>query len=139
VAGGAIDLASVVANWEELLTAVRPHSRTVEALLKDCKPVAVDDDVVTLGFFYAFHRERVEEPKNKHLITAMLKRVLGKPLRLRCVMVDKNTAAREVQKRRPKDKYQRAAEDPVIQAAVENLGARIVSIESNPSDSDDKE
>lgn len=139
VAGDGIDLASVVANWEELLTAVRPHSRTVEALLKDCKPVAVDDDVVTLGFFYAFHRARVEEPRNKTLITAMLKRVLGQPLRLRCVMVDKNTAAREVQKRRPKDKYQRAAEDPVIQAAVENLGARIVSIESNPSESDDKE
>jgi DNA polymerase-3 subunit gamma/tau len=137
--GGTIDLTTVMANWEELLAAVRPHSRTVEALLKDCKPVAVDEDVVTLGFFYAFHRERVEEPKNKGLITAMLKRVLGKPLRLRCVMVDKSTAVREVQKRRPKDKYQRAAEDPVIQAAVENLGARIVSIESNPLESDDKE
>ncbi len=129
---GAIDISVVKANWDELLTAIRPHSRMVEALLKDCIPIAAEENVVTLGFFYPFHRERVEEPKNKSLVTAMMERVLGTRVQVRCVMVDRSTAAQEVQKRRPKDKYQQAAEDPVIQAAVEKFGARIAGIESHP-------
>lgn len=136
-AGGAVDISAVKANWDELLTAIRPHSRMVEALLKDCEPITVDGDVVTLGFFYPFHRERVEQPENKSLVTAMLGRVLDAEVQLRCVMVDKSTAAQEVEKRRPKDKYQQAAEDPVIQAAVEKFGARIAGIESAPPASDE--
>lgn len=129
--GGTIDISTIRANWDELLTAIRPHSRMVEALLKDCMPIAVNDDVVTLGFFYPFHRQRVEEPKNKSLVTATLERVLGTRVQVRCVMVDKNTAIEEVQKRRPKDKYQQAAEDPVIQAVVEKFGAQIAGFESH--------
>jgi DNA polymerase-3 subunit gamma/tau len=136
--GENINIAVVRASWDELLTAIRPHSRMVEALLKDCKPISVDGDTLTLGFFYAFHKQRVEEPENKSLITAMLKRVLGTSLRMRCVMIDKDTAVQEVQKRRPKDKYQQAAEDPVIRAAVEQFGAQIAGIESAPSALEDE-
>lgn len=136
----AIGVDRIKEHWGELLTVVRPHSRTVEALLKDCEPLAIEEDVVTLGFFYPFHRERIEEPQNKALVTEMLGRVLKMQVQLRCVMVDKDTAAEEVQKRRPKDKYQRAAEDPVIQAAVEKFGARIVGVESaSPASGDEKE
>lgn len=136
--GEASDIDVVRANWDELLTAIRPHSRMVEALLKDCKPIALDGEVVTLGFFYPFHRKRVEEPKNKSLVTSMLRRVLGAELEVRCVMIDKDTANQEIQKRRPKDKYQQAAEDPVIQAAVEKYGARIAGIEDSPPASEDE-
>ncbi len=140
LAGGSesIDVTTVRNNWEELLTAIRPHSRMVEALLKDCKPIAVEGDVLTLGFFYPFHRQRVEEPKCKSLVTAMLERVLGAKVRVQCVMIDKSAAAQEVQKRRPKDKYQQATEDPVIQAVVEKFGARIAGIESRPLAADDE-
>ncbi len=137
---GNIDIDAVKANWDELLTAIRPHSRMVEALLKDCTPMAVDGDVITLGFFYPFHRQRVEEPKNKSLVTAMLQRVLGARVQVQCVMMDKGTAVQEVQKRRPKDKYQQAAEDPVIRAAVEKFGARIAGIETHlPASDEEKE
>lgn len=133
-----IDISAVISNWDELLTAIRPHSRMVEALLKDCKPIAVEGDVVTLGFFYPFHQQRVEEPKSKALVTTMLERVLGSRVRVKCVMIDKSAAAQEVQKRRPKDKYQQATEDPVIQAAVEKFGARIAGIESRQWAADDE-
>lgn len=136
--GESIDVHAVKANWDELLATIRPHSRMVEALLKDCEPIAVDGNIVTLGFFYPFHRERLEEPKSKSLVTAMLGRVLGMDVQLRCVMVDKETAAEEVQKRRPKDKYQQATEDPVIQAVVEKFGARIVGVESALPASEDE-
>ncbi len=135
---GPMDIGAIRANWDELLTAIRPHSRMVEALLKDCKPLSLDSNVVTLGFFYPFHRKRVEEPKNKSLVTSMLKRVMGVQLEIRCVMFDEDTAVEEVQKRRPKDKYQQATEDPVIQAAVEKYGARIAGFEDSPSVPEDE-
>ena len=125
-----VSLDDVQRNWAEVLAAIRPHSRMVEALLKDCRPVRVQGDVVTLGFFYPFHRQRIEEPKHRTLVEQMLQRVLGARVRVECTMIEKTE---EVQKRRPKDKYRQAVEDPVIQAAVEKFGARVVGVESTPS------
>jgi DNA polymerase-3 subunit gamma/tau len=134
--GAAVALSDVQANWEELLATIRPHSRMVEALLKDCRPVNVEGDVVTLGFFYPFHRQRIEEPKNRALVESMLGRILSTQVQVRCVMIDKETASAEVQKRRPKDRYSQAVEDPVIQAAVEKFGARVAGVEEMPADKD---
>ncbi len=132
----AVALSDVQANWDELLATIRPHSRMVEALLKDCRPVSVEGDVVTLGFFYPFHKQRIEEPKNRSLVENMLGRILNTQVQVRCVMVDKEVASAEVQKRRPKDRYSQAVEDPVIQAAVEKFGARVVSVEEVPAEKD---
>ena len=129
-----VTLDDVQRNWTELLAAIRPHSRMVEALLKDCRPVRVREDVVTLGFFYPFHRQRIEEPKHRALVEQMLQRVLGVRVRVECTMIEKTE---EVEKRRPKDKYRRAVEDPVIQAAVEKFGARVVGVEDAPSNEEE--
>jgi DNA polymerase-3 subunit gamma/tau len=133
-----IDINAVKAQWEELLVAIRPHNRIVEALLRDCEPVGVDGNTITIGFLYPFHREKVEEPRNKSLVTSMLGRVFGTDLQLNCIMIDKKKATQEVQKRRPKDKYQRAAEDPVIQATVAKYGAQITGVESAPLENNEE-
>lgn len=127
-----VTLDDVQRNWAELLAAIRPHSRMVEALLKDCRPVGVQEDAVTLGFFYPFHKQRIEEPKHRALVEKMLQRVLGVRVRVECTMIDKESVAEGIQKRRPKDKYRQAVEDPVIQAAVEKFGARVVGVENPP-------
>jgi len=82
-------LQRVVAAWPQVLAGVRDASRSVEAFLKACEPKAVLDDAVVLGFYYSFHKESVENLKNKAIVEDVLSRVLGQRLRIRCALAPK--------------------------------------------------
>jgi DNA polymerase-3 subunit gamma/tau len=121
--------------WAEFLNALRPRNLSLEALMRSCRPVAVEGDVVVLGFDYDFHRGKVEEERNKRDVEEALSGLVGQEYRVRCVL------ARGTQKERATVPPQRPAEfvrgealspvertvvdDPVVRAAVE-LGAKIV-------------
>jgi DNA polymerase-3 subunit gamma/tau len=85
-------LERVVAAWPQVLAGVRDVSRSVEAFLKACAPRAVLDDTVVLGFYYPFHKESVENPKNKIVVEDVLSKVLGQRLRIRCALAPRAQA-----------------------------------------------
>jgi DNA polymerase-3 subunit gamma/tau len=121
-------------RWPEFLNALRPHNLSLEALMRSCEPVAVEGDVVLLGFAHNFHRSKVEEEHNKRLVEDVLSGLVGWQCQVRCILADQERAA--ASQPRPsseaasgKDaasKEQMIAEDPVVRTAVEDLGAQIV-------------
>lgn len=119
-------LADVQSHWAAVLESVKASSRSVEAFLKECRPVAAEADIVTLGFFYPFHKESVENPKNRPLVEDALGKVLGHAIRLRCTLAPKDA------KQAPgatRDKMSAAMGDPVVRAAVEKFDAKILDVE----------
>jgi DNA polymerase-3 subunit gamma/tau len=142
-----VTLEQVRLNWAQILAEMRPLSLQVEALLRPpyCRVDAVEGNVVTLGFPYAFHKERVEEPKCQDLVEQVCSRVLGSPCRVKCILVSKSdskTTPQPPQTPRPEpakgdgkdreskeDKYRAIAEDPVVRAAVNKYGAQVVDIQ----------
>jgi len=117
----------LVARWGEVLSTVRAQNRSIEALLKDSRPVAVDGQVVTLGFFYPFHQKKIEEPKAKTLVEQAVSQVLGGTFQLQSRLTPKSTQAMEAE--RPQNKFEAAAEDPLVQTAVQRYGARVANVE----------
>jgi len=132
-------------NWAQILAEIRPHNRSAEALLRSGRAEAVEGNLVVLGFPYAFHKERVEEPKCQALVEQVFSRVLGNPCRIKCILVSKSSSktirqppktpqpepvkgdgkARESKE----DKYRAIAEDPVVRAAVDKYGAQVVDVQ----------
>ncbi len=87
----------------------------LDAFLRSaCEPVAVEDDTLVLAFYYSFHKEKIEDPKYRHLIEKKLGEKFSSPSKVRCVL-------------RPKAK-QRAVEGHLVRAALE-MGGRITSVE----------
>jgi len=134
-------LEGVRINWARILAQVKVHNRSVEALLKSCEPVAVEGEVVVLGFYYPFHKEKIEEPSRKALVEKVISQVMGSPCRVKCVLSPKGGRRTQVTRKpagQPKavqpeteeaqDKYRAVAEDPLIRAAVSKYGARVVDI-----------
>jgi DNA polymerase-3 subunit gamma/tau len=121
-------------RWSELLNALRPHNLSLEALMRSCEPVDVEGDVVVLGFSHSFHRSKVEEDHNKQIVEDALSSMVGHRYRVRCVMVQQERTARKSQRSTPgssggkvaSSAEQAITDDPVVRAAVEDLGARIV-------------
>jgi DNA polymerase-3 subunit gamma/tau len=84
VTAAAGDLGEVTARWPALLDALRgsaPATR-LRALLNDASPVAVEDDLLTLGFRFAIHSEKAQEPLHRVELEKAMGQVYGRTYRL---------------------------------------------------------
>jgi hypothetical protein len=113
-------------KWEEVLAAIKPQNRNLEAILKAGTMLGLDNGVIVLGFPYDFHKSKAEEPKSKQLLEEVLSIKLSMPLKVRCEIVKGEGKRMPV---RPKDKKQVAMEDPLVKAMVTKYNARIADVE----------
>ena len=111
------DIDYLRSRWKEFIKSLRGEgsSGNLDAFLRSaCDPVALEDDTLVLGFYYSFHKEKIEDAKYRHLVEKKLKEVFGRPYKIRCILVD---SKREIPS-------QARTQNPVIKAALE-MGARI--------------
>jgi hypothetical protein len=116
------DISYVCSRWREFIKSLRGEgsSGNLDAFLRSaCDPIALEDDTLVLGFYYSFHKEKIEDAKYRHLVEEKLKEVFGQPYKIRCVLVD---SKKEVSS-------QAGTQNPIIKAALE-MGARISEQES---------
>lgn len=80
----------IAKRWGEVLVSVKPFNHSVEAFLRAARPQSVKNGVVTLEVFYKFHKERLEESKNRQIVIVGLEKVLGKGIDFKCVLRENN-------------------------------------------------
>ncbi len=115
-------------QWNDVLAAIKPKNRSLEAILKSGRLIALEERIVVLGFPYQFHKDKIEEPRSKQLLEEVLSEMLNKPMRVRCELV---AAESKKQPLRPKDKNERAMEDPLVKEVVKKYNARIAHVEED--------
>jgi DNA polymerase-3 subunit gamma/tau len=111
------DIDHLRSRWREFIKSLRGEgsSGNLDAFLRSaCDPIALEDDTLVLGFYYSFHKEKIEDAKYRHLVEKKLKEVFGQPYKIRCILVDY----------RRENPSQEKTQNPVIKAALE-MGARI--------------
>lgn len=119
-----LTLEAVEARWSDVADAVRPHSRTIETLLRQkfAEPVAVEDgNVVVLQFRFASHMTKLQGDADRIAVEKALRRVLGSPCKVRCILKEDLNAPFD----RPRS--QTAQDDPVVAKALRIWQAHILS------------
>ncbi len=79
-----IDFSKIEQNWSDVLTKLLAINNSILALLKSGKAVDIDGNIIILEVFYAFHKERLEHPKNRKVIESVLSEVFGEKLSIKC-------------------------------------------------------
>ncbi len=105
------------ANWERAVDALRGTGSkgNLDAFLRNaCEPVALENDTIVLGFYYSFHKEKIEDPKYRHLVENKLSEVFGAPYRIRCILIGREKRS--------------LSQGHLVKAAME-MGARIINTE----------
>jgi hypothetical protein len=115
-------------RWAEILEVCGARSRSIQALLRSGRPIGADGDTLLIGFPYPFHRERIEDVKNRIVVEETIVRVLGIKVQVQCVMSTRETLAAQ-------DPLQAALDDPLVKAAV-SLGARVRQVVEESSEED---
>lgn len=80
------EIGQIEDEWQKVLAAVKPYNHSVEAFLRAARPKMLDGNVLVLEVFYPFHKEKLEEEKNRKIVEAGLSQVLGKSIVLECVL-----------------------------------------------------
>lgn len=73
------------AAWDETLTSLRQTHNTLYSVARMAEPT-ISGDELTLTFGFAFHQKRINETKNRQVISDVIERVTGKPIQISCVV-----------------------------------------------------
>jgi len=82
----AIGIEEVENGWGKLMMAVKPFNHSVEAFLRAARPHSVKGKVVTVEVFYPFHKDKLEELKNKQIVELGIKQVWGVEVEFKCIL-----------------------------------------------------
>lgn len=112
--------------WNKILDEIRPQSRSVEALLRDCLPVSFDGTILVLQFWYVFHKNKLDQDKNRQIVEATASQIVGSPVKIETQLGDKS----QKPKREPmavEDIHNVAnvQEENLVDAAMEIFGGEI--------------
>jgi len=83
-----VELAQVEEKWGDILSAVKPYNHSVEAFLRAARPKKMVNGGLIIEVFYKFHKERLEEDKNRRIVEIGLEKVFGGLLRFDCVLAE---------------------------------------------------
>jgi DNA polymerase-3 subunit gamma/tau len=74
--------------WVKILNAVKPKNTSIEALLRAARPIGFDGRTLTLGVFYSFHKERLENGYYRQILENAVAGVFGRPVRIVCRLTE---------------------------------------------------
>ena len=89
--------------------------------------MATRGNTVVLGFYYPSHKEQIELPENRALVEEAISEMLGRKLALECLL---HASGAQRRAEEMTNRFQEAAEDPLIQAVVRKYGAQITDVRS---------
>jgi len=102
-------------HWKSVVQNLKGVGSTgnMDALLRSaCDPIALEDNTIVLGFYYQFHKDKIEDPKYKRFVEEAISKVFGTEYKVRCVLT-------------PREQKKKT----LLDAALE-MGAEIINDES---------
>jgi len=83
---GNLTIEEVTEKWKDLMTAIKPYNHSVEAFLRATRPIKIENGVIVFEVFYKFHKERLEDVKNRIIVESGLSKVFGQNYGFSCVL-----------------------------------------------------
>lgn len=68
--------------WRQILLRVGKVNTSIEALLHAAKPLGLDGEKLDLAVFYKFHKERLEDGKNRQILETVISQILNRQVKI---------------------------------------------------------
>jgi len=105
---------TVKEKWSDILLRVKQYNHTLFSFLTINKPIHVKDNVIQLGVSYAFHREQINELKNKQALENIIEEILGEKMKVECIIIER------------KEEPEFVKEDKKIESLARQFGGSVV-------------
>jgi len=81
-----LNIDEIVEKWGNLLSVIKPCNYSVEAFLRATRPKSIKGNVLILEVFYPFHKDRLEESRNRKIVEDGITKVFKVDLSFECVL-----------------------------------------------------
>ncbi len=85
-------LGQLRAAWDSVVGKVAATNPSLPFVLQMSEPVSINNNVVTIGVRYPFHRDKLNEEKNRQFMETLLTAEFARPLRIEGVLLPKKEA-----------------------------------------------
>ncbi len=80
-------------KWGDFLARIKPINAHLVALLRSSRPIEFDGTNLTIEVFFRFHKEKLEEPKIRDLLSEQLEETMGAPVRINLILAQRQAGA----------------------------------------------
>ncbi|WKZ25660.1 MAG: hypothetical protein QY322_04775 [bacterium] len=78
-------------TWGKILSEIRPVSISIEGLLRNSKPLDFDGKKLKIEVSYKFHKDKLEETKNKKLLEDCMEKIFQNRVVVECLVISQPT------------------------------------------------
>jgi len=78
-------------NWSQVLFEIKSKNNSIHAFVRESE-ITVQGDEIHLVFPYKFHKERIEDRKNKKVVEKAISKVCGREFRVVCKLGKRHTS-----------------------------------------------
>ena len=82
------NLEQIKEKWPEVLKQAREFSHSLPLVLRVGEPLALEGDTLQIGFKYRFHKERMNESKNRVVVEKIIKKFFGEEIKINSIIAD---------------------------------------------------
>ena len=90
------DIEELRARWNEVINSLKGFgsNKNLDAILRSSSmPMEIKGDALVIGFYYKYHKEKVEDPKYRYLVERRITEFMGTHYTVECVLVDKPSSS----------------------------------------------
>lgn len=80
----------IESKWPEIVAATKSHNHSLMAVLKAGSPKGINGSVLTIGVLYKFHKEKLEETKNRDTLEKVISDIIGTVIEVKFELLNKN-------------------------------------------------
>jgi DNA polymerase-3 subunit gamma/tau len=114
-------------RWRDILHAARQYDPRTQALLNSSTPIGLESGTLIIGFRSDLLRDKMEKNQNISKACQAAEQVLGKSIRMRCVLISSLRHSEAEADKTP------AVEDGgMVATAIRDFGAQVVDVEQYP-------
>jgi DNA polymerase-3 subunit gamma/tau len=109
--------------WKKILSEVHPVNVSIEGLLRASRPVGYDGHTLTLGVFYKFHKERLEDVNHRKILEEVIEKVLDSPTKVICTLIEP-PPKKIIEEAKTESVLTESRDNDIIKAAEEIFGSQ---------------
>lgn len=114
-------------KWGIVVKEMSKHHHTLSQILRLCSPVEIDSEGnVTIGMEHKFHKQRIDDAKNRQIIEEILQSVYEENLILRTKLVESSTISKTDEHHSENIVDEIKESDDDMQNLVDTFGGQIV-------------
>ena len=90
-----VSLDEINSKWESFIEEIRPFNHHLYAFVGAAHIISFENGILHIEVPFSFHKERIEIPKSKNIISEVFTKVYGVPCNIEC---DVNSAMKPIEK-----------------------------------------